>query len=243
MGGIVDKIIYRNSTIPIAKTKEFTTYVDNQTAIKFHVVQGEREFAKDCRSLAEFEVCNIPPLPAGFARVKITFALDADGLLTISSEEKYTEQKQEIIVKPSFGLAENEIKDLLLESLKNSKFDMANRLLAQAIIDAKHDIEIIENDLKNPEIILNEDEKNKIINDLKNLKNLCQNNLQENLLSFKNLEQNNIENNNSENEISAKRQEILAIHQQLTKTCEPLILQKVNKVLNKNIAGKKIDEV
>ncbi len=243
MGGIVDKIIYRNSTIPIAKTKEFTTYTDNQTAIKFHVVQGEREFAKDCRSLAEFEVCNIPPLPAGFARVKITFALDADGLLTISSEEKYTEQKQEIIVKPSFGLAENEIKDLLLESLKNSKFDMANRLLAQAIVDAKHDIEIIENDLKNPDIILNEDEKNKIINDLKNLKNLCPNNLQENLLSFKNLEQNNIENNNLENEISAKRQEILAIHQQLTKTCEPLILQKVNKVLKNNIAGKKIDEV
>jgi hypothetical protein len=120
---------------------------------------------------------------------------------------------------------------------------MANRLLTQAIVDARHDIEIIENDLKNPEIILNEDEKNKIINDLKNLKNLCPKNLQENLLYFKDLEQNNIENNNLENEISAKRQKILATHQQLTKTCEPLILQKVNQVLNKNIAGKKIDEV
>ena len=87
MGGIVDKIIYRNSTIPVKKTKEFTTYADNQTGMKIHFVQGEGEFAKDCRSLGEFEIKNIPPMIAGLAQVSITFNLDADGLLTLPGLE------------------------------------------------------------------------------------------------------------------------------------------------------------
>ena len=111
MGDIVDKVIMRNSTIPIAMTKEFTTYADNQTGIKLHIVQGERELAGDCRSLAEFEIKNIPPMKAGLARVAVTFRVDADGLLTVIAEEKITKAKQEIIVKPTYGLDENEVKN------------------------------------------------------------------------------------------------------------------------------------
>lgn len=217
MGGIVDKIIHRNSTIPIAKAKEFTTYTDNQTAMKFHIVQGEREFAKDCRSLAEFEVKNIPPMKAGIARIRITFKLDADGLLTINSEEKFTGEKQEIIVRPSFGLNEIQVKNILLESLKNSKDDMENRLLTETIVIVNHDIEIIEKDLKNSQIILDILEREKIIETIKNLKNL----------------------------ISSKsdRKAIIEGQKHLIKVAENLILQKVNKILNQKITGKNIDEI
>jgi len=217
MGGIVDKIIHRNSTIPFSKSKEFTTYADNQTAMKFHIVQGEREFARDCRSLAEFEVKNIPPLKAGLARVKVDFTLDADGLLIINSEEKYTGQKQEIIVRPSFGLDESKIKNILLESLKNSKIDMEQRLLAEAIVKARRDIEIINNDLTNLEINLEAKEREIIIQQLEKLK--------------ESIEQNN------------NRDSIQSAHQELSRVSENLILQKVNKILNAKIAGQKVDDL
>ncbi|NBX52924.1 MAG: Fe-S protein assembly chaperone HscA [Proteobacteria bacterium] len=217
MGGIVDKIIYRNSTIPFSKSKEFTTYADNQTAMKFHIVQGEREFAHDCRSLAEFEVKNIPPLKAGLARVKINFTLDADGLLIITSEEKYTGQKQEIIVRPSFGLDESKIKNILLESLKNSKIDMEQRLLAEAIVEAQRDIEIISNDLTNPEINLETKEKDMISQQLEKLKEFIAQN--------------------------TNRDSIHSAHQELSRVSENLILQKVNKILKAKIAGQKVDDL
>ena len=222
--GIVDKIIYRNSTIPIAKAKEFTTYADNQSAMKFHIVQGEREFAKDCRSLAEFEVKNIPPLKAGIARVRVVFTLDADGLLTITSEEKFTGEKQEIIVRPSYGLNENDVKNILLESLKNSKTDIENRLLTEVIVEANHDIEIIKNDLKNPQFILTESERKNIESAIFDLENLT------------------LPKNFSKN-INEQREFIDYGQKQLSKTAENLILQKVNVVLKQKISGKNIDEL
>jgi len=142
MGGIVDKIIYRNSTIPTAVTKEFTTYADNQTGMKLHIVQGERELASNCRSLAEFEIKKIPAMKAGLARVAVTFKIDADGLLTVSAEEKFSKEKQEIIVKPSYGIDENEVRKMLFDSLQNSKADITQRLLVQTIVEANHDIDI-----------------------------------------------------------------------------------------------------
>jgi molecular chaperone HscA len=224
MGGIVDKIIYRNSTIPIAKAKEFTTYADNQSAMKFHIVQGEREFAKDCRSLAEFEVKNIPPLKAGIARVRVVFTLDADGLLTITSEEKFTGEKQEIIVRPSYGLNENDVKNILLESLKNSKTDIENRLLTEVIVEANHDIEIIKKDLKNPQFILTESERKNIESAIFDLENLT------------------LPDNFSKN-INEQRELIDYGQKQLSKIAENLILQKVNVVLKQKISGKNVDEL
>ncbi len=212
MGGIVDKIILRNSTIPIAKAKEFTTYADNQTGMKFHVVQGERELASDCRSLAEFEIKNIPAMKAGMARVLVTFKVDADGLLTVSAEEKITGKKVEIEVRPSFSLDENEIKKMLLDSLKNSQADMENRLLIEAATEANQDVVIIEKDLE----ILEGEEKKIISEKLAKLKKLIAE--------------------------KTSREAILLAQQDLGKSAENLILRKVNDVLREKIAGKKIDE-
>ncbi len=216
MGGIVDKIIMRNSTIPMSATKEFTTYADNQSGMKLHIVQGERELAQDCRSLAEFEIKKIPAMKAGMARIAVTFKIDADGLLTVTAKEKYTGEVQEIIVKPSYGIDENEVKKMLLDSLKNSKFDMENRLLIQAITDAKHDIDILKKDLSIIEDEVSEAEKieiNQKINEL------------EKLISEKN-----------------SRDAIIAAQENLSKAAESLILQKVNAALKEKVAGKKVDE-
>lgn len=212
MGGIVDKIIHRNSTIPIAKAKEFTTYADNQTGMKFHVVQGERELAKDCRSLANFEIKGIPPMKAGMARILVTFKVDADGLLTVSAEEKITETKQQIEVRPSFSLDQNEIKKMLLDSLKNSQVDMENRLLIEAITEANQDVAIIEKDLE----ILEGEEKKLIEEKLCHLKKLITE--------------------------KTSRDAIILAQQELGKSAQELILRKVNSALNEKIAGKKIDE-
>jgi molecular chaperone HscA len=216
MGGIVDKVIHRNSTIPTALTKEFTTYADNQNGMKFHIVQGERELATDCRSLAEFEIKNIPAMKAGLARVAVTFKVDADGLLIVTAEEKITKQKQEIIVKPSYSLDENEIKKMLLDSLKNSKSDVENRLLIQTIVEANKDMMIVKKDLENSSTI-DEKEKKLIGQKLENL---------EKLISKK-----------------TSRDAIILAQQELGKAAENLVLRKVNAVLNAKIAGKKIDEI
>ncbi|MDX2082773.1 MAG: Hsp70 family protein [Rickettsiales bacterium] len=214
MGGIVDKIILRNSTIPASATKEFTTYADNQNGMKLHIVQGERELAKDCRSLAEFEIKNIPAMKAGLARVAVTFKVDADGLLTVSAEEKITKQKQEIIVKPSYGLNENEVKKMLLDSLKNSKTDIAARLLIETITEANHDIDILKKDLENFADKISSAEKKLIVEKI---------NILEKLIATK-----------------AARDLILEAQKQLAKAAENLVLQKVNAALETKIIGKKI---
>jgi len=213
MGGIVDKIIPRNSTIPLAKTKEFTTYADNQTGMKFHIVQGERELAFDCRSLAEFEIKGIPAMKAGMARVQVTFKLDADGLLTVSAQEKISGIKQEIEVRPTYSLDKNEIKKMLLDSLKNSQSDIENRLVIEAITEANHDIAIIEKDLEN----LATEEKKSIGKKLEKLKKLIAE--------------------------KSSREAILTAQKELAHASESLILRKVNSALNQKITGKKIDEV
>ncbi|MEM7519340.1 MAG: Hsp70 family protein, partial [Planctomycetota bacterium] len=123
MGGAVSKIIARNSTIPCQATEGFTTYVDNQTGIDFHIVQGERELAEDCRSLGRFKLTGIPPMPAGMARVAVRFHVDADGLLTVSAKEESTGAAAEIEVQPMHGLTDDEVEGMLNESFENAQED------------------------------------------------------------------------------------------------------------------------
>ena len=136
MGDLVEKLIYRNTPIPATETQEFTTYQDGQTGLLIHVVQGEREMASQCRSLARFELKGIPPLPAGVARIKIVFQVDADGLLTVSAEETVTGIRQQVEVKPSYGLPFEEIERMILESMEHARADMTVRLLAEARVEA-----------------------------------------------------------------------------------------------------------
>ena len=136
MGGIVDKIIFRNSTIPASAKSEYTTFVDGQTAIDIHVVQGERELVGDCRSLAKFRLSGIPPLPAGMARVEVSFVVDADGILRVSAREVHTGIEQKIEVKPTYGLSDQQIQTMLEESIAHAESDVKTRLLIEARTEA-----------------------------------------------------------------------------------------------------------
>jgi molecular chaperone HscA len=143
MGGMVEKIIPRNTTIPVAKAQEFTTYIDGQTAMVVHVTQGEREMVDDTRSLARFELHGIPPMTAGAARIRVTFAVDADGLLTVSAMEDTTGIEAEVAVKPSYGINEEEMADMLYDSMKYAKVDMEDRLLAESRVEAGRNLNAV----------------------------------------------------------------------------------------------------
>lgn len=162
MGGVVEKLLHRNQTIPAKARQEFTTYADGQTGMDFHVVQGERELVADCRSLARFKLSGIPPMGAGMGRVELTLSVDADGILDVTAQETTTGVQASVQVKPSYGLDDELVEKMLLDSLVNAESDFERRALAEARVEAERILNALNAALKDDQDLLDDDERAKL---------------------------------------------------------------------------------
>jgi molecular chaperone DnaK (HSP70) len=149
-GGVTDKIILRNSTVPASATQHYTTQVDGQTNVAIHVLQGERELARDCRSLARFDLRGVPPMPAGLPRIEVKFLIDANGILRVSAREQRSGQEAEIDVQPTYGLTDEQVENMLLESYDNAEEDFRQRQVIEARREAETILTPLTKAKKNP---------------------------------------------------------------------------------------------
>ncbi|MAR55593.1 MAG: Fe-S protein assembly chaperone HscA [Rickettsiales bacterium] len=216
MGGLVEKLIWRNSPIPTSVAQEFTTYQDGQTAMKIHVLQGEREMVDQCRSLAEFTLRGIPPLPANVARIEVRFTIDADGLLTVSAKEMTTGTEQRVEVKPSYGLPLEEVEAMLRASMEHAQEDIMLRLLAEARVEAERLIVELNAAIAKDRNLLSDAEFATIQQQVETLSVACQ---------------------------GTNREQIDAEIEQLNHLANPFAERRMDKAIASALEGKKIEEV
>ncbi len=217
MGGLSEKIISRNSPIPVARAQEFTTFKDGQTAMAIHVVQGERELVSDCRSLAHFELRGIPPMTAGAARIKVTYQVDADGLMSVMAEELSSGVKADIIIKPSYGLTDSEIESMLLDSMSHAKEDIQSRMKAEQQVEARRVIEAVDSALlKDGHDLLNDSEFKAIVDARDELEKMI---------------------------LDANTEELKKAIKHVEAISEDYVAKRMNASVQKVLSGKNIDEV
>ena len=217
MGGLVEKVIPRNTTIPVARAQEFTTFKDGQTAMSIHVLQGERELVSDCRSLARFTLTDIPPMVAGAARIRVTFSVDADGLLQVEAEEQSQGVKASVEVKPSYGLSDDEIMTMLKSSIDHAGDDMQARRLAEQKVEAARVIEALTAALaSDADELLNNEERAGVDRQLDALKQAAENST----------------------DAEAVKDAIKALESH----CEFYVERRMNSGIRKAMAGHKVDE-
>ncbi|MDC0864521.1 Hsp70 family protein [Rickettsiaceae bacterium] len=181
-GGLVEKLIMRNTSIPFSVTKEFTTHVDNQTGMKFHIVQGEREKAEDCRSLAHFELTDIPPMKFGMAKIEVIFSIDVDGILSVTARDKLTSKAHNIDIKPSYGMDEKKVNELLNEAFENAQEDHEAKLLIESRQSANNLIDSLEKAISETPDILSKKDMAEIKGEINSLQKIVNLNNRDNIL-------------------------------------------------------------
>lgn len=217
MGGLVEKIIPRNTPIPVARAQDFTTFRDGQTALAVHVLQGEREIVDHCRSLARFELRGIPPMAAGAARIRVTYQVDADGLLSVTAREQQSGVEANINVKPSYGLSDGDITSMLQDSFSHAADDVQARALREELVDAKRLVEAVEAALAEDKHLLDEDELDVIHRKLVALKELIE---------------------------TAKDAQVLRRSvESLSKATDDFAARRMNESIKKALSGKRIEEI
>jgi len=217
MGGLVEKIIPRNTPIPVAKAQDFTTFKDGQTALAVHILQGEREVVDHCRSLGKFDLRNIPPMAAGAARIRVTYQVDADGLLSVTAREQLSGVEAHIDVKPSYGLSDSDITSMLQDGFSHATDDVHVRALREEIVDGQRLVEAIDAALKEDQDLLEVDELEMIQRKVKALKELI----------------------SESKDVQVIRRSV----ESLSKSTDEFAAKRMNKSIKLALAGKKIEDI